>query len=154
MTAGTVGQFGDQHLRLRQSAGDRRAQLVCAVGGELPLGIECCSEPHHQQVDGNCDRLQFARQDGRIDRLHIAAILGLDFAAQFADRFHSTANHQPDHHPTDRNQQYQRKKQSDCAFSDGLFAVLEGICNLNEDFTILACRGVELIGWVFPETCF
>ncbi len=54
--AGAGRQLELEPLRLRQRAGDRRAQLVGAVCGELALGFERSAQPLQQPVDGRDDR--------------------------------------------------------------------------------------------------
>ena len=63
------GQFGDKPLRLRQRGGDRRAQLMRAVGGEAALGFERVAQPADQGVDRNRDGRDLRGQSGARDRL-------------------------------------------------------------------------------------
>jgi hypothetical protein len=54
-----VGKLGDQPLRLRQGASDRRPQLMRAVGRELALRLERGAQPAEKIVDRGRDAGRF-----------------------------------------------------------------------------------------------
>ena len=84
-----------------------------------------------------------ARQQRRIDRPHIAAVLCLDLATQVIHRPHRPAHHQPDCRATHRNEEDERQEQGNRSFPQGFVAIVDGIGHLDEDRAIIVCRGIE-----------
>ena len=143
LPVGRAGEPGGQALGLGQGRGDRRAQLVGAVGREGPLALERPAETPQQAIHVADDGRQLLGQRALRDRREIRAAAPADLLSQLGDGPGRLAHGQADRKAGQRHQDQERRHQPEEAVAYGRRPVRQGLGDLNEQAAAERRLGVE-----------